>query len=214
MSDGTSAPNRQEFTEHWNRLSDDEHKVQDELDRTLLTLIGGALSISIPFIHEVAPRPVHTGWVAAGWLSLLIALLALVFSHKSAKKAHKDARDIHYRKTYEGANAEHNWWNDVTEWLNTLALLGLVAGLSFLAWFAYINLPKPTPAPVSTPQSQPAAPANQSAAPASGLTDGVTGNSPPATAQDRSRGGSSSASRKPPRGPGDVRPAIRNQDRP
>ena len=57
------------------RLTDLHEKATDAFDRAVMTLPGGALGVSLAFIHDVAPHPRHN-WAAAG--ALIFGVLFLV----------------------------------------------------------------------------------------------------------------------------------------
>lgn len=60
-----------------------------DFDRTVVALASGALGLSIAFIHDIAPHPVHEGWLAIAWsllsASLIANLASLLTSHHALR---------------------------------------------------------------------------------------------------------------------------------
>ncbi len=63
------------------------HTASQDFDKALMTLAGGALGISLAFIHDVAPHP-HSKWlIATGWGSLALSLLLIITSYLTSQEA-------------------------------------------------------------------------------------------------------------------------------
>jgi len=43
------------------------HTASQDFDRAVMTLAGGGLGISIAFVRDIAPHPVHKWMLAIGW---------------------------------------------------------------------------------------------------------------------------------------------------
>jgi hypothetical protein len=69
---------------YWVHLVKARETASRDYDKALLTFAGGALGISIAFIHNVAPHPKHTAWLGAAWglfaLSLVFVVVSLLTS--------------------------------------------------------------------------------------------------------------------------------------
>jgi len=105
-------------------------------DKIVSFLAGGALALSITFIHDIAPHPVHEWRLALAWTSLAVSLLASMFSFMASDSAHRSVID----RLYEGqelVGMERDWRYKATAALNWTSALGVVVGIASLAWFAF-----------------------------------------------------------------------------
>jgi hypothetical protein len=109
-------------------------------DKIVSFLAGGALALSITFIHDIAPDPVHQGRLALAWTSLWVALIASMFSFLASDSAHRSVIDRLYAGR-ELVGMERDWRYKVTKALNWASAAGVVVGTGSLAWFAFANLP-------------------------------------------------------------------------
>jgi hypothetical protein len=108
-------------------------------DKIVSFLAGGALALSITFLHDIAPDPVHQGRLAIAWTSLWVALIASMFSFLASDSAHRSVID----KLYAGAELvgmERDWRYKMTSALNWASAIGVLVGTGSLAWFAFGNL--------------------------------------------------------------------------
>jgi hypothetical protein len=69
------------------RLTNLHEKATDAFDRAIMTLSGGALAISIAFIHDVARTPEHTWVVGCAWLCFALSLLLILLSFLASERA-------------------------------------------------------------------------------------------------------------------------------
>lgn len=114
-------------------LRDSHTEATRSYDKTVLTLAGGALGLSITFLGDiVGPSPKSTGFVIAGWLLLASALVSVAVSFLTSER-------LFWHAMHESLDAVSRW-NSVTGWLNVGAGVFLAAGLGSLAVFAYLNL--------------------------------------------------------------------------
>ena len=109
-------------------------------DKIVSFLAGGALALSITFIHDIAPNPVHELRLALAWMSLAVALLASMFSFMASDSAHRSVIERLYGGE-ELVGMQRDWRYKVTAALNWASALGVVVGIGGLAWFAFGNLP-------------------------------------------------------------------------
>jgi hypothetical protein len=105
-------------------------------DKAISFLAGGALALSITFLHDIAPVPRHSGRLAVAWLALWIALIASMFSFIASDAA---SRSVIY-KLQDGIQLSRDRWYYATLALNWLSAIGVVVGTGFLAYFAFGNL--------------------------------------------------------------------------
>ncbi len=122
------------------------------LDQTNLTLAGGALGLSLTFMHDFVTKPADPGLLSAGWASLLASIvLTLASVHTSQIAINKYIRNLDNAadkgftvKSLEFLNGR--WVNlsaAITAYLNVLSSLTLIAGIALVALFAYNNLQSP-----------------------------------------------------------------------
>lgn len=118
-----------------------EHKAQDDFDKAVLSLSGGALGISFVFVKEiVGPGEIQlalllmVAWIA--WaLSSLSILASYFFSHLSLRRAIKQCDDgTIYGTTPGGIFAT------LTGSLNACGALLFVAGVISMSAFVYLNI--------------------------------------------------------------------------
>lgn len=111
------------------------------LDRTILTLSGGALALSITFVNQIAPQPKSVWALSVAWglftLSLLLTLLSFLFSQYALDEALKD-----YDASYSNSprNSLKNRYSGLTQKLNLFSVFSFVIAVSFLIFFAQFNV--------------------------------------------------------------------------
>jgi hypothetical protein len=107
-------------------------KALEGFDRSIVTISGGALAISVTFVHEVAPNPVQSSFTALwiGWIGLALSLSFIVVSMLTGHKSLEDALEGKELTGYTG----------VTTFFNIAAAAMMVGGLLGLAWFAQDNM--------------------------------------------------------------------------
>lgn len=121
-----------------------EQKTQEDFDKTVLSLSGGALGISFAFITDVAGEPpfiqpllLFLAWLCWG-ASVSSVLVSYFASHLALRKTIKqvDAGQI-YNARVGGA------YDLATAALNGLGALLFIGGVILVVYFAYLNLEVP-----------------------------------------------------------------------
>jgi hypothetical protein len=116
------------------RLTDLHERATDAFDRAVMTLAGGALGISLAFVHDVAHRPRHKWVMGVSWLlfalSLLLILLSFLTSERAVVKMVGQLDD----EDEEIARGKS------TDFLNWASAAALISGVVFLVIFAWLNL--------------------------------------------------------------------------
>jgi hypothetical protein len=56
-------------------------------DKAIMTLAGGALGVSIAFIHDVAPKPEHKWLLGVAWSLFALSLLLILASFLTSQRA-------------------------------------------------------------------------------------------------------------------------------
>src|SRR5262245_53574390 len=126
--------------EHRAWLRDAYERTSTSYDKAVMTLAGGALAISLTFIHNVAPKFQHKGYLGLSWAALAASLLLIFSSFWVSQRsllsdmAKMDSDDPGVGEPGEGP------WKVATEVVNVAAGLAFVLGVVFLVLFAWHNV--------------------------------------------------------------------------
>ena len=141
MDDQACEPTKTPPSEYRQWLISAEQKAQDDFDKAVLSLSGGALGISFIFVKDIIGPGVihHPVWILLAWLSWAFSSLAILSSffasHLALRRAIKQCDDGSiYRQTPSGI------FSSVTRNLNALGSMLFVVGVCFMAAFIYSNL--------------------------------------------------------------------------
>ncbi len=119
-------------------------KSSDLFDKTLLLIAGGALTLSMAFLKDIAPRSPHqyTWLLVLGWFllvgGLLITLIGMLFSVYSCK-ANITSVDLQITPPPDKAKLSC-CWSRLTSISNWITLVLTIAGISLITIFASCNL--------------------------------------------------------------------------
>jgi hypothetical protein len=137
MGEGSQQPDaRAKYREH---LVDARQKAQGDFDKTMVLLAGGALALSLTFVHDIvgAHKPRAPWILMIGWVALVLSLLAILasfcasrFALEQAIRAHDNACD----RPHLGCMVF------VTEALNVLSGAFFMMGIVCVTVFACINV--------------------------------------------------------------------------
>jgi hypothetical protein len=119
------------------RLLNAHHAASQDFDKALMTLAGGALGISLAFIHDVAPHPHHRGWLEVSWGSLSFSLLLILVSFLTSQSALLGTISRHEKGV---ANPHRHGFARATLGLNWFSAMSFVVGVACLVGFALYNL--------------------------------------------------------------------------
>jgi hypothetical protein len=112
-------------------------KSSDAYDKAVMTLAGGALGISLAFVHQVAPHPTHKAWLAWTWGLLAVSLLLIFLSFLASQQTL--LREI---KKRDKRRVWPSW--DMPGWattiLNVASGAALITGVVCLVRFAWFNI--------------------------------------------------------------------------
>ena len=101
-----------------------------------MSLAGGGLGLSITFVHEIAPHPVHTGRLVTAWLLMLVSLIAVFVSLLSTRGTlWRRIKTLDDEKTWG-----YSILGAITTGLGWVAGTCLVISIVFLFLFAHANL--------------------------------------------------------------------------
>lgn len=125
-------------------LVDGEVQVAARFDKSILTLSGGALLLSMTFIqYIVSGSPQDTWALIVAWILLGIAIAAMLMSLLTSQKAYQRQRDILDKQFDDSDSADNrNGWACFTKWLNRVSIILFVVAIIFLGYFAIKNMGK------------------------------------------------------------------------
>lgn len=135
--------NDQDHTSYRNMLIETEQRISEQFDKTILTIAGGALAISLAFIKDVIGNGVmQAGWLLIiSWASLTICLVLILVSFYSSLLAYRKAQDQVDNKTIKNETPGGHF-SKIVSISNAAGILLLCVGLVTLFIFAYENLSK------------------------------------------------------------------------
>jgi hypothetical protein len=117
-----------------------EQKSQEDFDKTILALSGGALGISFTFLKDViASDPISHPWLLlSSWgawgLSTFAVLFSFYLSHLALRKAIAQVDNGSIRKSKVGG-----WFASATACLNAAGAVLFLAGVLCMTAFAAFN---------------------------------------------------------------------------
>ena len=106
-----------------------------DFDTAIRALSGGALAISLTFVHDIAPHPHHNWTLAAAWCLFVLALAVNLWSFLTSARASGAMLRVML-----DAETDSLPKSRITDWLKWLALASFVCGVVFLVLFAVLNL--------------------------------------------------------------------------
>ena len=137
-TDNNLTPSEKEYR---NQLLESEQKIGESYDKTLITLSGGALGLTITFIKDIVNTDkiycitlLISSWIA--WIVSLMSLLAaLYFAQFAYRKTIKqlDEKTI-YNETPGGC------YTKIIHFCNAVGGIGFIFGVVAIAIFVYKNL--------------------------------------------------------------------------
>lgn len=140
-ADQACEPPKKPPNEYRQSLIAAEQKAQDDFDKAVLSLSGGALGVSFIFVKDIiGPAAIHhSKLLLAAWLlwafSSLAILASFFASHLALRRAIQQCDDGSiYKQTPGGIYAK------ATRNLNASGAVLFVAGVCFMAAFIYSNL--------------------------------------------------------------------------
>lgn len=118
-----------------------EQHAQDELDKTLIKLSGGAFAVTFAFVSNfIENEPVLVGWLIASWLTWGLSIVCSLASYYLSTLAFRRAIDeLDSGKEFEDVDPGGHF----TKWLNFLnpfSLLLFAVGVVCISIFVTYNL--------------------------------------------------------------------------
>jgi len=132
----------QKYLEERKLLVSAERETAQQFDKSILTLAGGALALSITFIDKIAPCPKESSifFLVNAWglfcLSLLITLISFLTS-QAACRTQRDILDDDISGEETGRVNKPALW---TNRLNYLSIGAFILGIIALVVFCTFNL--------------------------------------------------------------------------
>jgi hypothetical protein len=155
---------RKEVLEQRRLFIDLQNQSSQSFDKMIVTLAGGALTLSIAFIRQTVPEimPGTAAFLALAWLLLLLSLLAILISHftsqfgmmKACEQLESDYLGVpQTQPTHRHLlGRAYGWFSRglsrfsahrmTTHFLNLAAIFLCVVGIGLLAWFVLLNFPQ------------------------------------------------------------------------
>lgn len=125
-------------------LVEGEVQVAARFDKSILTLSGGALLLSMTFVKDIVSGSPNDTWaLIVSWILLGMAIAAMLTSLLTSQRAYQRQRDI-LDKQYgsRGGRDECNWWAWSTKWLNRISITIFLVAIFFLGYFSIKNVEK------------------------------------------------------------------------
>jgi len=123
-------------------LVEGEVQVAARFDKSVLTLSGGALLLSMTFVNDIVSGSPKVTWaLIVAWILLGMAIVAMLVSLLTSQKAYQRQQDI-LDKAFgdsEGGD-ERNCWACGTKWLNRISIMLFLVGIAFLGCFTVVNM--------------------------------------------------------------------------
>ena len=118
-------------------LQELEIKAQEQYDKTVLMLSGGALGVSFTFLKDIISidKAISTGYLIVAWSCWGISCACVLYSFYSSRKAMRKA--IQY---LDDSIESKNISDSLTNFLNFLAGFLFIIGLISMITFAYLNI--------------------------------------------------------------------------
>ena len=120
---------------------DSEYHAQDELDKTIITLSGGAFAVTFAFIDNfIEGEPVLVWVLISCWIlwgiSILLSLSSYYFSTLAFRKA---IEEIDEEKDFDEIDPG-GYYATILKFLNPAALASFALGLILIAIFVNKNI--------------------------------------------------------------------------
>ena len=117
------------------------YRVSETYDKSVMTLSGGALAISLTFIHEIVTTPKlgTVKFLAVGWTLLTLSVVAILSSMLTSQWAlNKAIEQVDKKKIFDERPGKGSAW--ITAGLNIVALITFILGVAALAYFSIVNI--------------------------------------------------------------------------
>jgi hypothetical protein len=117
------------------RLQAANYAASRDFDTAVRALSGGALAVSIAFVHQIAHNPGHTWLLGLSWTLFAASLACNLISFLTGERVSR--RMLHEMADPETIEIEEG---KVTDRLNWASLFSFIGGLISLVLFALLNI--------------------------------------------------------------------------
>lgn len=117
-----------------------EQKAQEDFDKTVLALSGGALSISFVFVKDiVGPQPWKLSWaLQVAWIAWAISVACVLASYYFSQQSLRHGiKQVDAEEIYD--QAPGGSYSKITNMLNTLGGILFLIGVFSIVFFAANN---------------------------------------------------------------------------
>lgn len=121
-------------------------KASADFDKTLLTIAGGSLGLSLTFTDKVIDLQKSDAriFLLGAWFLLALAMLGSLWSHyasmmASSQRIQKVHQEMGLQRP-EGLKQSNRDWALITDWLNRIALVVTMVGVVSAVLFCAINV--------------------------------------------------------------------------
>lgn len=127
------------------QLVEAHHIASRDFDRAVITLAGGALALSVTFIHDIAARPAARWELLTAWLSLGLSLLLIVASFVTSqqgllRRIGRIDRPKSRSEDESVSESSREGFFTATSLMSYASGFALVTGFAFLAAFSLANV--------------------------------------------------------------------------
>jgi hypothetical protein len=118
-----------------------EQKAQEDFDKTVLTLSGGALGISFAFVKDIiGDKPIeHSSWLVIAWVAWALSTTAMLGSFFVSRLALRKA----ILQCDDGTifcSPPGGFYTKLTRWLTVAGAVLFLVGVLFMAAFVKSNI--------------------------------------------------------------------------
>lgn len=126
--------------EYRNNLIQAEQKSQDDYDKSIISLSGGALGISLVFYKEVIgeKNPICHDLLVWSWAAWTASIASVVISYYLSRKALRKA--IEQTDENDFSEGPGGWAANCTSYANALSGILFVVGISLFITFSAHNI--------------------------------------------------------------------------
>lgn len=117
-----------------------DHAASRDFDKAIMTLAAGALGVSIAFVHDVAPDPVHVAWLGWAWGLFAGSLVLILVSFLTSQHALRREMKVLSGERKKKDKRPGGCLGSLTIGFNWTSAGTLVCGVIALVVFALYNL--------------------------------------------------------------------------
>lgn len=161
-----SAADRAADDEYRQWLVQAEQKAQDDYDKTVLTLSGGALAISFAFVKDIiGDKPIEQSWLLIGaWIAWAASTMVMLTSYYVSRLALRKAIEQCDDRSIEECETPGGIFTLILRKLNVAGAILFFGGVCLMAAFVNVNIAKREVPRVGQETTKPdASPATKSA---------------------------------------------------